>query len=381
MKQGLSMAQHSHEAEARLARLLGYLAVDPHNFNLLNDAAEAAHAAGAFDQASKLLDRAAALAEPGVREKNLRGLVAMGQGQFKQAADIFRSLVGDKPADPALYFNLAWSLAMEKTFAEALGFLDGAVTATLPQAAMLEVQLLHQLNRHEEALAAAKGHVSTHPHHSGLLAAASVIAIDMEDMAFAQSCATGAPGHPDAETTLGTLALCDDDPDLARRHFAAALAHNPASPRALIGRGLTAMLAGDHASAHHDLERGAELFNDHIGSWIAAGWARLIANDHAMARQHFERALAIDPSFSESQGSLAAIAAIEGKLAEAAKLAQVALRLDRTSFSGAFAQALISASNGDQTKAHQIIERALRTPIEPGGKTIAHSLTRHGLFA
>ena len=264
---------------------------------------------------------------------------------------------------------------------EALALLDGATIEASAPAAMLQVQLLHGGGRYEDALAAAKTNVNKHPDHPGLLAAASTIAIDAEDMSFARACAAGALGHPDAEATLGTLALADDAPEAARAHFERALERAPHAPRALIGRGLTALLSGDHGAASRDIEQGALLFKDHIGSWIAAGWARLIAGEVEAARQHFEHALAIDPSFSESQGSLAVIAAMQGDVVNARKLATIALRLDRASFSGAFANALIMASEGDSVRAHAIIERALHTPIEPGGKTIAHSLARYGLFA
>lgn len=375
------MASNINDAEARLARLLGYLEHDPRNASLLRDAAQAAMSARAFDQAEALLARLAELGALAPSDQDLAARLAIAQGNSGKAIAILSPLMEAHGQDPSLRFNLAWAFGMEERFDEALALLDASTIAASAPAAMLEVQVLHASGRYEEALKAAKANVERYPEHPGLLAAASTIAIDAEDMNFARACAVGAQGHPDAETTLGTLALADDSPESARAHFETALTRAPNSPRALVGRGLTALLAGDHKGASRDIERGAELFKDHIGSWIAAGWARLIAGDTHAARQHFEHALAIDPSFSESQGSLAVIAAMEGNVMEARKLGAIALRLDRNSFSGAFANALIIASEGDSERAHAIIERALNTPIEPGGKTIAHSLARYGLFA
>jgi len=375
------MASNFNDAEARLARLTGYLDHDPNNEGLLRDAAQTAMSARAYDRAEDLIARLAALGPLSPADHDLAARLAIAQGDSGRAIAHLSPLMEAHGQDPSLRFNLAWALGMEERFDEALALLDGATIEASAPAAMLQVQLLHGGGRYEDALAAAKTNVNKHPDHPGLLAAASTIAIDAEDMSFARACAAGALGHPDAEATLGTLALADDAPEAARAHFERALERAPHAPRALIGRGLTALLSGDHGAASRDIEQGALLFKDHIGSWIAAGWARLIAGEVEAARQHFEHALAIDPSFSESQGSLAVIAAMQGDVVNARKLATIALRLDRASFSGAFANALIMASEGDSVRAHAIIERALHTPIEPGGKTIAHSLARYGLFA
>lgn len=375
------MAQSTSEAQARLDRLMGYLAVDPQNLRLIDETAQAAVDAGAFGQALTILERRAAIAPHGPAQLNIEGLAAMARGDFESAVATFEGLIAENSADPALRFNLAWSRAMTGRIDEALSLLDPRTTAALARAAMLEVQLLHGAERHEEALAAAKTHIANHPIHRGLLAAASVIAIDMEDMALARACAEGGAGHPDAEATLGVLALAEDDPVSAATHFESALARSPNSPRALMGRGLVSLLKGEHAAGAEDLERGAAVFGDHIGSWVAAGWARLIAGDPQAARAHFEHALEIDPTFAETQGSLAVIAALEGNVTEAQRLTQTALRLDRKSFAGTLAHALIVQSRGDAANAHAIIERALHTPISPDGKTIAQSLARFGLFA
>ena len=47
-------------------------------------------------------------------------------------------------------------------------------------------------------------------------------------------------------------------------------------PRALVGRGLGRLVCGQIESGAVDIEAGAFGFGDHIGSWIAAGWARLV---------------------------------------------------------------------------------------------------------
>jgi hypothetical protein len=98
--------------------------------------------------------------------------------------------------------------------------------------------------------------------------------------------------------------------------------------------------------------------------------------DRATARARFETALAIDPTFAECQGSLAVIDILDGKVAEGRERATVALRLDRGSFSGALAQVLLAAGDGNADRARQIFDTALTTPIDGSGRTIAQSLAK-----
>ncbi len=377
------MATNSSESAAagRLALLLSYLESDPANPALLSEAAEAAFAARDIEQSATLLERRAAAAPLSERELALKGLIAIHTQRFDESASIFLQLHEQAPADPSIRFNLAWSQAMLKEFEQALSLLGEATADALPQAAMLEIQLLHELGRFEEAEARAHTLIERHPEHEGLMAAVSVLALDLEDTELAARSAARAGAHPDALTTLGSLALADDRDAEARQFFERALETNISSPRAWVGKGLTELVAGDHAQAAEHIEHGAHLFNGHIGSWVAAGWAHLLARNMTAARRCFEHALSLDPSFAETQGSLAVIAAVEGDAETAKRLTEVALRLDRQSFAAALAQSLLMEAKGRPEVARHIIERALNTPIDRHGRTIAQSLARRGLFA
>lgn len=366
------------DPNGRLARLTAYLATDPDNVRLLADAAEAAFAAAQFDATLDLLDRHARVAPLPPQALNLAGLAAMRLHQWQLAADRFAALMDGGADAPAVRFNRAWSLAMAKQFDAALPLLDDATTTELPQAAQLAVQLLHQDGDMDAAEALARTAIERHPDHRGLNAAVATLAIDIEDLDLAARCAERAGDHPEALTTRATLALGDDQVTEAAQLFEAALERDPHAPRAWVGHGLAQLLAGNPAQAAQELDKGAALFSTHIGSWIAAGWAYFIARDLASARQRFETALALDDSFAESHGSLAVIAILEGRLDDAKQQTQVALRLDRQSFSGALASTLLAAGAGDTARAQQIVERALRTPIDANGRTIEQALARLG---
>jgi tetratricopeptide (TPR) repeat protein len=364
-------------APSRFDRLSSYLAADPGNLALLADAAGAAFAEDRFDDAGAMLARHEAIAPLSPAEQHLAGLVAMRQLDWAGAAERFEGLFAEGADAPAIRFNLAWSLAMAKRFEEALPLLDEATSAELPQAAELEVGLLHQLGQFERAEERARALILIHPDHRGLNAAVSTLAMDIEDVELAAATAAKAGDHPDALVTLGTLVLGEDDPAAAAELFDAALARNPNAPRALVGRGLARLLTGDQAEAARELDRGAEIFGDHLGSWIAAGWAYVLAGDHAAGKARFEKAVEIDDTFGEAQGSLAVIELLEGHVEEARRRTEVALRLDRQCFSAALASMLLAAGDGDKERAQRIFDIALKTPIGDG-RTLAQSLARMG---
>lgn len=371
--------QDAEEPEARLAMLSSFLDQDPGNAALLADTAEAALEAGEVERAAALFERAAGVRPPGPRERGLAGLAHMRRGRFDDAAAAFSALLAEGADDPAVRFNLAWSRMMTKDQEGALAALDPDTGDALPQAAALEVQLLHATGRLDEAFERGRRHLESHPDARGLTAAMSVLAIDVGDEGLAAECARKVPDHPDALATLGTLALGGDDATGAHAFFDEAISRNPDVPRAWVGRGLAHLLSGRPERAPADIDRGAELFGDHLGSWIAAGWAHFIAGDASASRIRFERALELDPTFGETHGSLAVLDALAGDPASARERAAVALRLDRASFSAALASALLTTAAGDADATRAILDRALNASIDGSDKTIARSLTRMGM--
>ncbi|QNA82943.1 tetratricopeptide repeat protein [Sphingomonas sp. So64.6b] len=374
-----------HDADTartdRMAMLLRLLESDPGNLALLADTAEAALDAHEAQIAGDLLDRYAAITPLPPREANLAGLAALQAKRFDRAAEIFSRLVADGAKDSAVRFNLAWARANLKEFEAALEILDDDSARDLAQAAMLRVQLLHEVGDFDAAGEVARDYITLHPDHHGLMAAVSVLALDIDDEALAEACAAKAGAHPDALTTKGTLALGHERATEAVFLFDLALAANPSLPRAWIGLGLAKLMTGESASAAADIDHGAELFGDHLGSWIAAGWAYFVAGDTITSRARFEAAMALDATFAETHGSLAVLDLLGGDIAEATRKSDIALRLDRKCYSAALAKSLIAASGGDQVTARRIFDHAARTPIGESGRTIGQALAKMGLGA
>lgn len=359
-----------------LERLLGFLEYDPGNARLLREAAQAALTAGALDRANELFARLKQTGELAAADSNDWAIAAMRGGNSHFAAATFAGLLEAEPENLALKFNLAWARALAKDEAGALDLLDDALAEALPQAAQLQVHLLHAAGKFEHAIDRARVHLVRHGDYPPLLAAASVLALDVEDEVLARECAEKAGGHPDALTTLGTLALGDADPARARAMFEQSLAINEQSPRAWVGLGLTHLVEGHGQEAGEKIDKGAEMFSDHLGSWLAAGWAYLVAGDLPKARARFEHAVELDGTFAEAQGSLAVMELLTGEKDAGERRLEIALRLDRSSFSAAFGKMVLAASANDKAKAQRIAELALKGTVGQSGRSVVDMMAR-----
>ncbi|MEL7198087.1 MAG: hypothetical protein AAGL10_07205 [Pseudomonadota bacterium] len=180
--------------------------------------------------------------------------------------------------------------------------------------------------------------------------------------------------HPDALTTLGSLNLGEHELDEAEAQFEQALATGHTNPRAQIGRGLVALVRQDYAKAAADIDEGAAQFGEHLGSWIAAGWAHLLAGDQERARERFETALETDDTFAESHGALAVMDVLAGDMEGAQRKAEIAIRLDRASFGAALAGVLMANAKGDGETAQKIFRQAMDVSVLQGGQTLEQAI-------
>lgn len=358
----------------RLERLLGYLERDPRNPQLLADAASAAFDAHALDLAADLLARHETVAALPPALENLKGMVALASGDFGRAGAIFEMLLAASPGDATLRFNLAWTKAMTNDFRGTLDLLDEQTLAASPRAPALKVLAMHHLQMYDEALAEGEALAQRFPDNRALMGQLSTLALDAENVGLAVAYAERAGDNADGRTTLGTLALGNDDTAGSLRLFEEAIALQPGNPRAWVGKGLSLLADGNTAAATEALGKGAELFGDHLGSWIALGWTQFANGDNAGARAAFERALALDPNFSESHGGLAVMDILDGRLDEAGRRCDIALRLDRNCFGGALAKSMLLDKSGNARAAQRVRDIAMNVPIGPNGKTIMQAL-------
>lgn len=366
-------------ASSRLQRLMGYLDDDPGNLALLADSAHAALDESEPQAAADLVERYHALASPPPALRNVEGLAAMRSGDLAKARAIFEALRLEGHDNAPVRFNLAWLAALEGRHDDILELVDDTVVAAVPYAATLKVQALHHLGDLDGAITLGQRLLEALPEDDALLGAVSVAAMDADDHALAADLAGRARGGVDALTTQGLIALDTASPDDAEGLFDRALAVRSDAPRALLGKGLCALARGNAADAAPLIEAGAQAFDDHLGSWIAAGWARFLGGDPQAARRNFETALRHDDNFAETHGALAVLDLAAGDADGARRRTDIALRLDRNCLSGTLARTLLLEMEGKPDLAQRIRERAMDLPIGVGGKTLVQAMTGLGM--
>jgi tetratricopeptide (TPR) repeat protein len=359
---------------SRFSRLLGFLEEDPDNLRLIADAASAAMEEGDPGGALALLERHASLAPLPPTQLNLKGIAALADRRFEQAVAALTALREAGEDAPAIRFNLAWALTMAGGHEAALALLDDEVVAAGPRGASLKVGLLHHLGRPEDALEAGIALAEVYPADQSLMGALALAAMDADRADLARLYAGRAGTNHDGQTTLGLLLLDDGRTGESETIFDRVLAGDAGNARALLGKGLALLDRGDPASAGAWIDRAAERFGDHLGSWVAAGWVHYIRGDLETSRARLETALALDDSFAETHGGLAVLDLAQGDVEGARRRADIALRLDRNCFAGALAKSLLLERDGKEKAARKVREAALNFPIGAGGRTIAAAL-------
>ncbi|NJM51345.1 MAG: tetratricopeptide repeat protein [Sphingomonadales bacterium] len=367
------------DVQLNLAQLLGFLEVDPENISLLQDAVTAALSASDFDNLDLLMGRLQKLTELTPPMRNLLAISYLRRGRFEEATVIFEQLRGEGQDVPAIRFNLAWIAALQGRHEDVLTLTDEEVVAKVPRAAAIRVQAMHHLGQIEEALVAGREMEHIHPHDNYLLGALSVAAMDADNYELAKSYAAKANGGADALTTQGLVSLYEDGAEGAVQLFERALIEHPDAPRAWLGKGLCHLSQGDTDAALPCLQKGAEIFEDHLGSWIALGWTYFIRKDLAGARKNFEIALSHDDNFAETHGGLAVLDVAEGNLESAQRRAEIAIRLDKQCFGGMLAKAMLAEARGNKELAKKIVERAMNVSMGVDGKTLAQAMIGFGM--
>jgi tetratricopeptide (TPR) repeat protein len=371
----MNAASHFTSLAARHQRLQQFLQADPDNLSLIADTASAAFDAHHFDDCEALLARYAQLAELTPALRNLAGLSAMSQSRFDAAEHVFAGLLAEHD-DVHLRFNLAYAIAMQERYAEALPLLIEQVLAEVAESIRLKMLCLYHQGDLDAVIALGEQHAD-HPlageQICGLLATAL---FDADQFQRAQQYAARAPDSVGGLTVQGLLALQDDDIGRAQQRFEQALETDPASGRAQLGQGLAYLSQHDFANAAPRLDRAATLLRSHAGSWLSAGWAYLMGGKLPEARERFERSLQTDRGFAEATGALAVVDVYEGHDGDARHRAEAALRLDPNCLSATYARSLLLAKAGQNEQGAALYQDMVQRPLGENGPSIAQLIAR-----
>lgn len=337
----------------RLERLGRFLETDPGNLALLRDYAAEAARAGEPDAAIAALRRLPAAppaGEPG--DSRLLAACLRAVGRLDEAQAVLGSALAHWPADEALAIEQAKALFAGREMEAALAALppqDPAEPLLAGEACSLRLQLLHHLGRLDEAVAVADAYTEAHPEDPRVAASSIPLLMDVyrfdEAVARAQALLeAGIEAYP-AYEALAAAALEQGAVQEAAQWTARALQVRRDDGRIWLVEGLARLRAGRFADAREAFDEAVALMPDHAGSHLALGWAWLLEQDLAAADACFERAVAASPAFSESHGSRAVVAALQGRREEANELSRKASKLDAASGSAQYARALLAGAD------------------------------------
>ena len=360
----------------RLERLLGFLAADPANERLRTDVFETALAAGAFDEAQRQAVWALTRNPVDFVWRHRLVLLDMARGEWDEARALLQGLKNEGQAGPAIECNLAYVDFAQGRLAEAesrLHALAGDELAQSPQGLAVLLSCQHRRGAPEEAVATFAP-FAPRVESASAFGAASLAAVDAEDLAVAAAWADQALARdrrqPEALVAKATLRLAEKDAQAALELLAIVLARKPDDGRALSTAALAELLAGRVAQARALFERSVVTMPRHVGTWLGFGWCDVFLNDLAGAHTAFETALALDPTFGESHGALAVVAALDGRRAEAETAIRRARGLDPRGLSAQYAQGVLDGERDDPQRFIASAQAALRRHSTPDGRTL-----------
>lgn len=366
---------------ARLARFEQLAQLDPANDALAADGFDLALQCRALDVAERFFEKLDAIdaQAPGTRFREGRLLLA--RGEYAKARAVFETLREKVGPGAGIDSQMAAACSAAGDHAEAVALLlPYAEQRTLPAGPWsLLFSALHRLQRFEIGAALARDARAAFASDAASLGAASLLALDANDLPLASALAASAleldRGQLEALIVAGFAALNESDHARAIALFNAATATSPSEPRAWSGLGFAALAAGELASAEQAFQKSLAGNGGHAGTWHGLAWTYLAANNLPRARAAFEGALQADRNFAETHGGLALVGHLQGRRHEAEQALATALRLDPRSPTARYAQALMRGTPLDGY-AKATVEHILEAASERDPR-----LTKRALFA
>jgi len=347
-----------------LDALLRYLGQDPGNLSLRKDVIRAAFDAAQWAPARAVIDGGLAQAPDDPALLAYSGFAYLQARRYGDAERVLSTAIERGLDAPEPRYNLAFARFALGRHEEALGELSNAnLCAAVPLALLLRVRCLHHLQRHEEAITACLAYLQVAPDSAdghGVLALLLQEAGRVEE-AEAHVAAAFARDPQQLEAMLAFASIQQEAQDLAtaRSCFAKLVEIHPGCGRGWLGLGLVELTDLRVEVAKQRIERAAACMPLHIGTWHVLAWTCLMQGDVDAAERAFVKAMAINRTFGETHGGLAAISALRGRGDEAREGIRRALRLDPRCMSARFAELVLLQHAGKRDEARAVLETFL----------------------
>jgi Flp pilus assembly protein TadD len=349
-------ANTTSPSPSRIDRLWSYHQADPANVNLLRDIAREGFATNAPEHALKALTalRASGQAEANDEAAAIHLLVKLRQ--VDEACERARAAREAWPDDEAVRLEGGRALCNARLYEEALAWLTSAPfnePSLAQMAGELALQSLWRLERLEEAADLGSSLVGEWPQNPRILAVYSALLYDLErgEEAFAAARQAYAisPAHAyDALHVLASEQIMKGDLPGAMSLLDQAQTVRTDDGRIWLLRGSAKMVTGDMDGAVNDLHKALEIFPDHPGSHLTLAWLHISQKRLDEAEATVRKAITASPAFAESHGTLAVVLAMKGDKDEARQSIRRAHLLDKNGFAGRYAQSLLDGTATQQ---------------------------------
>lgn len=369
--------------QQRLQRLLGYLDLDGGNDTLRQDAIATACEAGQPEVARQLLEERLAMGGAAVMPwAHWSARISLAEHDWAGAQAQWQRIIEDAEVPLDLRQQAAASSAqlllrqgqVEAAVAALTPWVEG-VSATRAMEPALEAAWLrsqHHAGNLEAAVAWAMDRQASQALGAQGCGVASLMAFDLGDVQASLQLARNAlqqvPDQAEARLVMGAVALLEQPVDAALSLNERVVADMPQSGRAWANLGAARLMAKDMDGARVAYARATELMPGHVGSWHGLAWVALLADDLAEAERLLDHALPLDRNFAETHGSLAVVYARTGRRQMAVAAVRRALGLDPASMSAQYAQALLDQPDMAQSQVHALATTLLDGVVLPNGR-------------
>jgi len=366
-------------------RLESYLRVDPNNVSLLAELADRFIESGDAGAALPYVERALAQFPDDEAFRYRRAVALRRTARAGEAVEVLAQLAESAGVHPAVLHELADIRFEQRDFASCTATLQRLVKTSgyrqaAPRADLLLVRALHHQGRLDESIAHAEVIIARDGAGAELQGALATLYLDAErfdDAArLCEDAVRAGRATPEISCVGGYLALAQEDLARAEQLFSSALQARPDDGRAWLGAGLASAAGGKLEDATRFLQRAIQAMPAHLGTLNALAWVQLLNGALDAADQTLASAMAVDGSFAETHGGQAVVAAMRGDDARARDLARTALKLDKESFSAAYALILLrSRAQPGRDRVHSALE-LLDQRLATGGGSLKDVVLR-----
>lgn len=353
-----------NEAQVRHSRLTRFLTQDPSNLSLRSQAIASAFAVGAWDEAEALLEEGFIQAPDNAELHAHAGYLALRNQQYPDAQSHFEQALANGLALLQIRYNLAFAQFQQGLHQESLNNLKtiAAEDGMTHDMHLLHARCLHHLGQREAAIEVLQKLASDKPEAEGLLALLLHELDRSEDaLAAANRALANDPNQLEALLARASTLIEQDQYGAARHDLEFATQQHPHCGRAWSGLAQLDFRDFNFDRAQLALEKAVVQMPNHIGTWHLLAWLFIMKGDVAQAKTAFQRSYEIDRNFGETHGGLAVIAALEGQPKLADEYIKRAKRLNPNGFAAQYAAMVLLEKQGKAAEAKALFTRVMET--------------------